>query len=294
MSIYGFGVSPWGTGQWGDAEPEAIPGGIGYGRAYAVGDRVVRVELSHEPLHIVSTGVGDALNPRTWKIRNLVTGQQWTLMAVREVSIKVYEILTFEVLPKHFTELELSTGTLVDADRVPLPSLEFLFNGCYLSDNNTAQQQAAAEGYLQQDLQNNIIYTDASGPTSGALVQYGEMVSGTLTLDSAGDYVNQYGTDLIKKLILRRMIAKPGDFFHLPTYGMGLRVKEPLPVNDLRKLAAAIEAQVKLEPEVQACKANLSYSASAAVLNVVLRVQLEPNGQTMQIPLVVPTGAVQL
>lgn len=297
MSIYGFGVSPWGTGQWGDAEPEAIPGGLGYGRAYAVGDRVVRVELSHEPLHIVSTGVGDALNPRTWKIRNLVTGQQWTLMAVREVSVKVYEILTFEVLPKHYTELELSTGTLVDADRVPLPSLEFLFNGCYLSDNNTAQQQAAAGGYLQQDLQNQIVPqlgAASGGPTVGAAEQYGEMVSGTLLLDSGGDYVNQYGTDLIKKLILRRMIAKPGDFFHLPTYGMGLRVKEPLPVNDLRKLAAAIEAQVKLEPEVQACKANLSYSASAAVLNVVLKVQLEPNGQTMQIPLVVPTGAVQL
>jgi len=254
MSIYGFGVSPWGTGQWGDAEPEAIPGGLGYGRAYAVGDRVVRVELSHEPIHLVSTGVGDALNPRTWKIQNLATGQQWTLMAVREISEKVYEILTFQVLPKHFTELELSTGTLLDQDRVPLPSLEFL----------------------------------------GAAEQYGEMVSGTLLLDSGGDYVNQYGTDLIKKLILRRMIAKPGDYFHLPTYGMGLRVKEPLPVNDLRKLAAAIEAQVKLEPEVQACKANLSYSASAAVLNVILKVQLLPDGQTMQIPLVVPTNLVQL
>lgn len=297
MSIYGFGVSPWGTGQWGDAEPEAIPGGLGYGRAYAVGDRVVRVQLSHEPLHLVSTGVGDALNPRTWKIQNLATGQQWTLMAVREVSEKVFEILTFEILPKHFTELELSTGTLVDRDRVPLPSLEFLFNGCYLADNNTAQQQAVAAGYLQQDLQNQLVPQTGittSGPSVGAIEQYEEMVGGTLKLNSNGDYVNQSGTDLIKKLILRRMIARPGDFFHLPNYGMGLRVKEPLPVNDLRKLAAAIEAQVKLEPEVQACKANLSYSASAAVLNVILKVQLLPNGQTVQIPLVVPTNVVQL
>ena len=289
MSIYGFGVSPWGTGQWGDAEPEAIPGGIGYGRAYAVGDRVVRVELSHEPLHLVSTGVGDALNPRTWKIQNLATGQQWTLMAVREVSAQVYEILTFEVLPKHFTELELSTGTLLDKDRVPLPTLEFLFNGCYLAATNTSSNRAAAQGYFQQDIENAVVPAMGAGEQ-----QYSEMVSGTLRVDATGDYTNQYGADLVHKLILRRLIAKPGDFFHLPYYGVGLAVKEALPVNNLRMLAAAIEAQVKLEPEVQACKANLSYSASAAVLNVMLKVQLAPDGQIAQIPLVVPTGIVQL
>ena len=294
MSIYGYGVSPWGTGQWGDADIAFVGG---FGKAYAVGDRVVRVELVEEPLHLASTGFGDALNPRTWVVRDPASGRTWTLIAVREISSTIYEILTFESLPKHFTELELKTSDLVDTDEVPLPTMTFPFNGCYLASANTAQAKLAAQGYLEQDLQNQIVPMmgpAGNGPIVQSGMQYGEMVSGTLRIDSAGDYVNQYGETLIKKLVLRRLIAKPGDFFHLPNYGAGLRVKEPIPVNNLRMLAAAIEAQVKQEPEVQACKANLSYSASASVLNVLLRVQLAPNGQIAQIPLVVPTGAIQL
>ena len=281
---YGFGVSPWGTGGWGDAE---IPSAVAYGNAYAVGDRVVRVELTQEPLHLSSTGFGDALNPRTWQVSDPATGKQWTLMAVREISSKVYEILTFERLPKHFTELELRTTDLLDKDRLPLPTITFPFNGCYLAANNTTEQSSATAGYLQQDLMNSI--APPSLPAAGD--NYASMVSGTLRIDSAGDYTNQFGTELVRKLIMRRLIAKPGDFFHLPGYGAGLGVKETMPVNNLRMLAAAIEAQVKLEPEVRAVKANLSYSASASVLNVLLRVQLEPDGQIAQIPLVVPTGA---
>lgn len=285
MSLYGFGVSPWGTSQWGDAEVQIQ---MGYGKAYAVGDRVVRVELNIIPLHLASTGFGDALNPRTWRVRDPATNKLWTLMAVRQISDTVYEILTFEHLPKHFTELELWTADLLDKDYVPLPTLSFLFNGCYRAAVNTPGNANASAGYTQQDLQNALVPVS---PADSAV--YGEMASGTLKIDSAGDYTNQSGESFIKKLILRRLIAKPGDFFHLPRYGAGLAVKETLPVNNLRMLAAAIEAQVKLEPEVQAVKANLSYSASAAVLNVLLKVQLSPNGQIVQFPLVVPTGSVQ-
>ena len=284
MAIYGFGVSPWGTGQWGDGETTTSL--LGYGKAYAVGDRVVRVELVEEPLHTASTGFGDALNPRTWRVRDPASGKLWTLMAVREVSDTIFEILTFESLPKHFTELELWTATLLDVDRIPLPTYTFLFNGCYLAANNTEGRKQASRGYVQQDLQNELV--PAVDPTGA---QYSEMVSGTLKIDSAGDYTNQYGAALVKKLILRRLIASPGDFFHLPNYGAGLKVKEAIPVNNLRMLAASIEEQVKQEPEVQACKANLSYSASASVLNVLLKVQLSPNGQVVQIPMTVPTGA---
>jgi len=288
MSPVGYGVSPWGTGYWGDGNAEISTGSDGV--AYAVGNRVVRVNLAVEPLHVSTSGTGDALNPRTWKIQNLATGQVWTLMAVKMLTDTSYEILTLEPLPKHFTELELSTVGLRDVIQTPFSSMEFLFNGCYLASENTPETALASKGITQTDLFNAL----TAPLTDGAGNSYSEMVSGTLVVDSAGNYEMQSGADLVRKLILRRLIAKPGDFFHLPNYGLGLRVKEPLPVSDLRKLAAAIEEQVNQEPEVQASKASLSYSASASALIVRLKVQLRPDGQIADIPLVVPTGAIAL
>lgn len=118
--------------------------------------------------------------------------------------------------------------------------------------------------------------------------------TGMLEIESGGDYASMTGAELIKKLILRRLTTKPGDFFHLPNYGIGLREKEPLPVSDLRKLAKAIEVQVAQEPEVGAVKATLAYSASAATLNVRVQVQLKPTGQQVDVAVAVPTGQVVL
>lgn len=282
----GYGLAPWGTGYWGEGILAALEEG---GVAYAVGDRVVRVELLTEPLHTNSTSVGSAINPRTWAITDPASGKSWTVMAVKDVSAKVYNILTLEPLPKHFTTLQLSTSTLKNSLGIPFATLELSFNGAYLDVNNSNEARTAARGYLLQDLANQPAppLTDMSGT-------YNDLVGGTLEINSAGDYVSQYGAALVKKLIIRRLLSKPGDFFHLPTYGVGLRVKEPIPTSNLRKLAVIIEQQAQQEPEVQAVKANLSYSAAANALVVRVRVQLAPTGQEADVMLTVPTGLVQL
>lgn len=279
-----YGTAPYGTGYWGGGSVLAIEE---FGKAYAVGDRVVRIELLVEPLHSTVTGQGDALNPRTWSITDPTSGRAWTVMAVREVSPLIYEILTFEVFPKHFTSLNLSTVTLKSAGGVPFPSLEFSFGGNFLAANNTDEAKTASRGYLPKDLANVQVAPAVPGAAA-------DMVGGTLEIESSGDYATMYGEALVRKLILRRLVSKKGDFFHLPDYGLGLREKEPLPTSDLRKLAAAIEQDVALEPEVEAVKANLSYSAAASALVVQLRVRLKPTGQQAQIALTVPTGTVQL
>ena len=115
----------------------------------------------------------------------------------------------------------------------------------------------------------------------------------TLRIGSGGDYVSQSGEALIRKLVLRRLISKPGDFFHLPNYGVGLRVKEPIPTVDLRKLAVQIEQQVTLEPEVAESRANLSYAAGTGSLVVSLKVRLKATGDVVQTDMVIPSGAVQ-
>lgn len=278
-----YGTGPYGSGYWGGGSVLSFEE---FGKAYATGDRIVRIELVTEPLHSTTTGAGDALNPRTWQITDPTSGKSWTSLAVREVSSKIFEILTLEVLPKHFTSLSLGTITLKSVSGVPFPTLAFPFNGNFLAINNTDESRTAARGYLPKDLAN----VQVAPATTGAAA---DMVGGTLQIESSGDYATMYGEALVRKLILRRLVSKKGDFFHLPDYGLGLREKEPLPTSDLRKLAAAIEQDVALEPEVEAVKANLSYSAAASALIVQMKVRLKPTGQQAQIALTVPTGTVQ-
>ena len=54
-------------------------------------------------------------------------------------------------------------------------------------------------------------------------------IGGSLRIGADGDYVADEGTELMKKLILRRLLTPKGAFFHLPDYGYGLAVKEPTP-----------------------------------------------------------------
>lgn len=282
----GYGLSPWGTGYWGEGILSSLEEG---GIAYAVGDRVVRIELVTEPLHTNTTALGSALNPRTWTITDPASSKSWTVMAVKQIQPNVYDILTLEPLPKHFTNLKLSTSTLKSITGISFATLDFDFNGAYLDINNSNEARSASRGYLLQDLANQ-----PTPPLQDISGVYNDLVGGTLEINSSGDYVSQYGAALIKKLVIRRLLSKPGDFFHLPTYGVGLRVKEPIPTSNLRKLAVFIEQQVQLEPEVQAARANLSYSAAANALEVRVRVRLAPSGQETDVMMTVPTGLVQL
>ncbi len=281
-----YGTGTYGTGAWGglptDLELTLV--------AYAVSDRIVRVELSSEPKHISSTTPGDALNPRTWRIFDPVTDQPWTVMSVRQVSETVYELLTLESFPKYQRTLRVLATTMFSFTGSPFPATDTDFNGCYLNVANTDEAKTAASGYYIQDLTNLPVPPLVSEVGSDS----GEFVGGTLEIDSGGDYTLQFGAPLLKKLILRRLIARPGDFFHLPNYGLGLREKETLPTVELKKLAAAIEEQVRLEPEVADVKANLSYSAAASALLIQLKVQMKATGQVMAVSVSLTPNAVQL
>jgi hypothetical protein len=276
--VSGYGISPYGTGLYGYATP---PPPMEFTRVVAVSDRVVQVVLSVEPLHLASTGAGDALNPSTWGITVPSTGRVLTPIAVEMIDAFTYNILTLQSFDSALVDLQLTTSTLLDSNSVPFPALSAIFKGAYASTDATNDKRTAASGYALSDLANK--------PT--AIQDY---VGGTLEISAGGDYVTETGPELLKKLIIRRVVSKPGDFFHLPKYGVGLREKEPLPVVDLRKLAKAIEMQVAEEPEVAEVKASLSYAASAGTLNIGLKVRMRTTGQQVAVAMAVPTGAVQL
>lgn len=132
-----------------------------------------------------------------------------------------------------------------------------------------------------------------SRPPAGADV----LGAGTLSITAGGDYAFEEGTDLLKKLVLRRLITRPGEFRHIPAFGVGLAIKEPLPAGgDLLKLRTAIEGQVMKEPEVEDVKAELILDPNAGSLTLNLRVKVRGTGQSVSIGPVVlnnPNG-VQL
>lgn len=269
-----YGTGTYGTGAWGglpiDLELTLL--------AYAVSDRIVRVELSSEPRHVLTTGEGDALNPRTWKVFEPATNKKWTVLSVKEVSATIYELLTLESFPRYQKTLRVQASSMYSHTGSPFPTAFIDFNGCYLNVRSTDESKTAAHGYYIQDL-TNVPVPPLAIEIGGELA--GSIVGGTLQIDAGGDYTTEYGTSLVKKLILRRLVAKPGDFFHLPNYGLGLREKETLPQVELKKLAKAIEDQVRLEPEVADVRASLSYSAAASALVIQLKVQMRSTGQVM-------------
>lgn len=273
----GFGLSPWGIGPWG----LGLPLSVGTGAVYAAGDRVVRVELSSEPQHRSVTAPGDALNPATWQITVPSTGRVLTVISVAEINPTTYELLTLEEFDSHYVAMLVASPDLRDLSGVPVvPTISATFAGVRLEATSTDEKRTVRQGLALRDI--------ANPPTPNS------PVGGTLEITSAGDYKSVEGAALVRKLILRRLVSKPRDFFHLPDYGLGLREKEPLPSTDLVKLKKAIEQQVELEPEVDAVQARVAFDYGRNVLLINLKVRLKKTGQQIEIGLPLGSGGVQL
>lgn len=112
------------------------------------------------------------------------------------------------------------------------------------------------------------------------------MIGGTLTVETSGDYGSVSGDELVKKLIFRRLISSPGDFFHLPEYGLGLSEKEIVHSANLVQLKAEVERQILLEREVE--EASVRLTIDQDILTIQARVRLK-NGN--QLDITVPTEA---
>lgn len=278
MTAGGWGIGSWGVSPWGTGEMPAAPGAGA--QVYASGDRTVRLLLPFEPQHRYPTQVGDALNPKTWVLRFPATGRQVHVLSVREVRDTEYELRTLELLANDLTELELRAPDLLYANGAPVLGFLATFGGQSSLPNSTQQLQTTAAGYALTDVANP---QTPNSPTGG-----------TLVVTSAGEYRSVTGTALLKKLIVRRLQSNPGDFFHLPAYGAGLREKVPMAQSDLRRLAKRIEEQVLLEPEVEAVAVSLTLQPAAGILVVNLVVKVTPSGEQVQIGLSIPGGGVAL
>ena len=263
-----YGLAAWGIARYGSA---AVGLAIDY--AWASSTNSVIVVLKAEPMHADPFAAGDAMNPGTWSLQNLSTLEFFTILAVREDDPPLrYELSLLEPLGSHVVQHRLTSTTLLSAfgELIGTPNY-FDLAGVVVDLMPTAQTPLTY--YQSRDLRNPPILTKSTGEIAGG---------GTLVIGSNGDYESEEGEALVRKLVLRRLMTPRGGFFHLPDYGLGLAVKEPIPGGDLMRLKAEIERQCMLEPDVDSALAALTMDRRN-VLTMLLRVRMRGNGQTITI-----------
>lgn len=272
----GLGIDDFGLLPYGDAAGSI---GVGLASARAVSTREVDVTTSNLVQDNSPFLAGDALNPNTWMLQRLDTFAFLHVVEVVQVGTYTYRLLLLEELGPVAATHRVSSTSLLDVGGSPIVSPRSAdFLGLLDANTLTVADRLANRRVRTRDFANPQL------PGSAFL-------AGTLQIDPSGDYKLESGAALVRKLILRRLMSSPGDFFHLPNYGIGFRVKEPLPVSDLVKLKAAVEEQCAKEPEVEAAVASLSLSTSG-VLNVAVSARLRKTGE--QVDIAYTTGNASL
>lgn len=264
----GWGFDDEGILPYGDA---AASIGSSLVKAVAYSTREVDVTVSNLVQDNSAFLDGDALNPSTWSVQRLDTTDYLHVVSVTQISTYTYRLGTFEEFGPVEVTHRVNTSTLLDMSGNVINSprnADFL--GLLDDTQLTFESRLAAQKRSVRDVAN-------------AQVPGFAIFAGTLQIDAGGDYQTVTGTELTKKLIIRRLITKPGDFFHLPEYGIGLRAKEPIPTSDLPKLKKAIEDQCLRETEVQAAQCTLTLDPGNGLLYVQVRVQEKKTGQQVDI-----------
>lgn len=268
--LWGLGPSgeaPWGGGGGGGG------GSVSISNALATSPHTVLVGATGALRAVATLGSGDALNPASWAVTRADTGASFTVLAVRYVDATNVELYLLEPLgPFGVTHTATAVGVYDATGALLVAPLSADFAGMTVA---AASANGPARGVI--DLRNDAV---------------GSGLAGVLRTASNGDYDTHGGTELLRKLILRRLTTRPGEFAHLDpdTYGVGLVPKQPLPTRDLLALQQTIERQVQREAEIDAADAQLSL-ARDGTLTVTVRVRTRAGAE---LPFVykIPVGGV--
>lgn len=268
-----WGLSPWGLGGWGAK-------GVGSSitaTVYALTANSIFVLTTTPMLQRSVVLDGDSMNPSTWQVSRTDTGELIPVAFVEVLSSTNVIVHTQTMLPGINVQLQLQAPSLLDATGTSAP-IDPVFAGVTEEASSTPALLATNQTQAPRDLLNRPAPSSA-GSLSGTLVIKG------------GDYTTEISTSLLRKLILRRLTARPGDFYHLPQYGVGLRVKQPVPTGDLVRLQAEIQRQIQLEPEVDSAKVVVTQSTNTLFVQVA--VKTKKTGQTVDIGMPFEFGGSQ-
>lgn len=92
---------------------------------------------------------------------------------------------------------------------------------------------------------------------------------GTYQITDTGDLgLDKSGESSLRKRIFRRVTTAAGAFFHLPGYGVDLKLKGLLTADAAQRLQARVKAQVLQEPEVAECTVQIQQPSGLPMLSV--------------------------
>lgn len=268
-----WGITPWGLGPWGGG----VAGTFYVVSATPMNANTVRVLFSLPPKEMHDRIADDGLNPSNYDVT--VTSGPSGAWAPRAVCVRpatlpavlpeAVDLTLDRTMPGIMTGVEtvlrvtvtnvLSVGgdPLVGANYVPLRSL----NGVV---RETPDRLAETAG------------TDFSCPPTP-----NSPAGGTFRVDDDGDYMMDTGTNLTKKLVMRRITTSKGGFFHLPNYGLGMDEKGLAAAWKMNMWRNDARRQILAEPGVAEADVSVSYSNGIFTANVKVRTQ---QGLTLGFP----------
>lgn len=262
----GWGLDDQGILPYGDANG---PITVFMRKASAITTREVDATVSNRVTDNTPYVAGDALNPSTWLVQRLDTLAYLHVINVTQVGGFTYRLLTLEEFGPVGVVHRVSSSTLLALDGGTISNPMYAeFFGLLDKGSNPLDRLKASSNATR----------DIANPQFPAPNWF----AGTLQLDAFGDYKLESGKELVRKLILRRLFSTPGDFFHMPNYGIGIKLKEPIPSSTLGSLKTQIEQQCLQEREVETVKASVTL-ASNGVLSINVRARLRPSGETVEI-----------
>jgi hypothetical protein len=248
--------------------------------AYAISTHEVVVVLNKPPKDVFHLLDGDVRNANSWRVSIQDPLQYFQVAECRPYNAPLeWVVRTIQFLPSSTGTARVQGVGLRDAGGAVIGEPSYAdFSGVTEKATSTPTEMAVTRGAGARDLANNPVPV-----ISGSEGNF----SGTLII-KAGDYALVDGAALLRKLIIRRLTTTPGDFFHIPNYGVGLKVKQPIPAGNLVRFRALVERELSLEPDV--AQVGVAVSQSSNTLTIQVRAVLAKTGQQVSVGLLSPIG----
>lgn len=221
--------------------------------AFPINSNTIRAVLSKEPRHQSALSSIDALNRLNWHV--VVSAGAGSDPVVERVENALPQPTLFAGFPDAWSvdlrvDVQLLLATTYETRA--LPSSSFLaVAGPITSVDGDAM---AADPNDRHEHPGIVVPRPRRPPRSsraavGVDLRY-DTFDGIFRLDGKNDIDVHAGPDALRKRIIRRLITARGGFRHLPTYGVGLRVKEINTTTSVAALRSEILRQVRQERDV--------------------------------------------
>lgn len=237
----------------------------------------VDVTFASAPKAVSEILLDDALRPKSWRLLSADPNAVIpTVVQVEALDSLTFRLSLSKALSYPATYLVEAAPTIeTEANEVPIICRCVFFDTtfAYVAPRDAVQGQSG----------------DLANPQTSRDGGFGVGL-GTYQINDRGDLALEGRVAGVRKRILRRAMTALGGFYHLPNYGFGQGIKEPLRPSALRSIAIEAKRQVELEPEVRRASVSMRQVPEAPnVVVMVIRAVLS-NGLEVEVVENIPRG----